>query len=132
MPDTKDKEKLPSLAILAGGIGFLLSAALIGYIGWEAVRSAEAKVPMVVVEAGEVHRVASGFVVEFEARNTTAHSAAAVEVEATLEVPGAEPVTSGVTLDYVPGHSTQKGGIFLPRDPRTGRLEIRALGYARP
>lgn len=125
-------DKPPPLAIVCGVIGFLLGAALIGFVGWEAAQRADAPVPSVTVEPGKVHAAPGGFVVEFKARNRTAHTAAGVEVEATLETQGAKPVVSSVTLDYVPGHSTRQGGIFLPADPRWGQLELRAHGYSKP
>ena len=133
MADNDSKRgKIPPLAILTGAIGFVLTAGLIGFIGWEALHRTQAEAPKVTVEQGQVFRAPGGFVVEIEARNTTAHTAAAVEVEATLTTPGAKPIVSSVTLDYVPGHSTRKGGVFLPTDPRSGKLELRALGYAKP
>lgn len=125
-------DKPPPLAMIAGAIGFVLTLGLIGFIGWEAFHRAQARVPAVEVQAGEVHRTERGYVLEFDARNTTSHTAAAVQVEATLTAAGAKPVVSSVTLDYIPGHSTRKGGIFLPIDPSSGDLKLRALGYAKP
>ena len=133
MADSEDRnDKPPTLAIVTGVIGFILSAGLIGFVGWEAFQRAEAKVPAVTVQAGKIHAAPSGFVVEFKARNRTAHTAAGVEVEGTLTAAGAKPVISSVTLDYVPGHSTRQGGLFFSDDPRSGRLELRAFGYSKP
>ena len=38
--------------------------------------------------------------------------------------------TARLTLDYLPGHSEEEGG--LGADPRGRPLRLRALGYARP
>lgn len=65
-------------------------------------------------------------------RNRSGRTAAAVEVEAILEVPGEKPIVSTAMLDYVPGHSSSKGGLFLSQDPRAGRFSLRALGYKDP
>ncbi|TCJ39343.1 hypothetical protein [Parafrankia sp. BMG5.11] len=126
-------EELPRIAILAGAIGFLLTSGLIGFIGWQALSGAGgATTPALSVQAGRIHPTAGGYLVEFEARNRSPRTAAAVEVEATLEIAGSQPVTSVVSLDYVPGDSSQRGGVVLPADPRTGRLTLRVTGYAEP
>lgn len=126
-------DRLPTIAIVSGTIGFLLTAALIGFIGWEALRgSGAAETPRLAVEAGRIHRTPAGYLVEFEARNTSARTAAAVEIEAKLEMPGSEPVSSTVSLDYVPGNSSQRGGVIVPADPRKGRLTLRVAGYTEP
>lgn len=132
-PEPRKSEKLPPIAIVSGTIGFLLTAALIGFIGWEKLLGSGADdTPRLAVEAGAVHRTPAGYVVEFEARNASSRTAAAVEVEATLELPGSEPVTSVVSLDFVPGNSSHKGGVVLPADPRDGRLKLRVTGYSEP
>lgn len=120
------------LPVVTGAIGLALTASLIGFVAWEAIDGSAAQTPDVVVRAGSVHAANEGFVVQFEARNLAAKPAAGVVVEATLSVPGEEPLVSSVTLDYVPGASRKRGGFFLPVDPRQGRLELRALGYSDP
>jgi uncharacterized protein (TIGR02588 family) len=35
-------------------------------------------------------------------------------------------------LDYVPPRSSREGGLWFSRDPRAGRLTLRATGYAEP
>lgn len=129
--DSRD-HRLPPIAIAAGAVGFALTAGLAGVLGWQALQQSDAQVPSVAVEAGTAHATPGGFVVEFEARNRSAQAAADVEVEATLTRPGEPPVVSTVSLSYVPGNSVQRGGVFLPADPRSGKLELRALGYSEP
>jgi len=132
MATTRHAAAKPWLPIAAGATGLALTSGLIGFVGWEAVHRDQSNAPMIEVQAGAVHAAPQGFVLEFEARNTSGRSAAGVIVEATLAVPGERPIVSTVTLDYVPGHSKRKGGIFLPAHPGSGRLELRALGYAEP
>ena len=124
--------RLPPLAIAAGAIGFALTAGMAGFLGWQALEQSDSRVPAIVIEAGEVHRTPAGFVVEFEAHNRAARTAANVEVEARVGVPGSEPIVSTVELGYVAGHSSQRGGVVLPADPRSGELTLRALGYSEP
>lgn len=130
--DESRSDRLPRLAVVAGLIGFVLTASLIGFIGCEALRGSGGEAPVLSVRAGDIHPTPGGYRVEFEARNASSAAAAAVEVEATLVSSGSEPVTSVVSLDYVPGHSSKKGGVVLPADPRQGSLELRVTGYAEP
>ncbi len=134
MADSTDPKpsKLPPLAITAGAIGLALTASLAGFIGWQAAHQAETRVPALTVEAGAVHRTPAGYVVEFEARNGSARTAANVDIEASLAVPGAEPLSSTVSIGYVPGNSQHRGGILLPADPRSGEFKLRVLGYSEP
>lgn len=124
-----DKAWLP---ILAGAIGFALTIGLIGFVGWDALDRARPEAPQIEVRAGEIHAVPQGFVVAFEARNTSPLPVTGVVVEGSLTVAGEQPIVSSVTLDYIAGHSKREGGIFLPVDPDTGQLDLRALGYAKP
>lgn len=126
-------EAFPKMAIVAGVIGFVLTTGLIGFIGWQALaQSGELETPALSVQAGRVHETHGGYLVEFEARNRSPRTAAAVEVEATLETADGTPATSVVSLDYVPGDSAKRGGVVLSTDPRAGRLTLRVTGYAEP
>lgn len=135
---TEDREKQttddgkPVLEYVAGAVGFLLTLGLIGFIGHEALVRPEGQLPNITVSQTEVRAMGAGYQIGFEARNEASVTAAAVQIEAILEVPGADPVVSGVTIDYVPGKSTRSGGIFLPVDPASGTLRLRALGYSQP
>lgn len=126
--EAKDK---PLLEWAAALIGLLLTLALLGFIGWQAVKAPETKPPAIVVTAERVVPVQGGYVMEFVARNEGPSTAAAVQVEGTLKG-GTEPVKSSVTIDHIPGQSERRGGLFFIQDPRGGQFEVRALGYARP
>lgn len=131
-PDPRQPERLPPLAIIAGAIGLLLTAGLVGFTAREAFRPPGPDVPIVVVKTGEVTRTPAGFVVEFEARNLSGRTASNVEIEASFTAAGQPPVISTVGFDFVPAHSKHSGGLLLPADPRTGKLEMRVLGYSEP
>ena len=131
--DTRKQDETPVLEWISAAIGLVLTVAMLGFIGWQALSGAGgATTPALSVQAGRIHPTAGGYLVEFEASNRSPRTAAAVEVEATLEAAGSQPVTSVVSLDYVPGDSSQRGGVVLPADPRTGRLTLRVTGYAEP
>jgi uncharacterized protein (TIGR02588 family) len=40
--------------------------------------------------------------------------------------------SSAAVLDYVPGESVRRGGLFFSTDPRVHRLTLRAHGYQQP
>lgn len=126
------RKRLPPTAIIAGALGFILTIGLAVFIGMQALRESDVPVPVITVEAGDVHRTSAGYVAEFEVRNRSAHTAANVEVEASLTVPGSEPTVNTVSVGYVPGHSFQRGGVLLPADPRSGAFELRVLGFTEP
>lgn len=130
--DDSVRKRLPPIAMAAGAIGFVLTTSLTVFIAMQALRESGAPVPVITVDAGEVHSTSAGFVAEFEVRNRSAHTAANVEVEASLSIPGSEPTVNTVSVGYVPGHSLQRGGVLLPADPRSGKFELRVLGFTEP
>lgn len=88
--------------------------------------------PDVVVRPDTVHAFAGGgFLVRFTARNRGRETAAEVSIVGELrDSAGVE--RSGVIVDYLPGDSERRGGLFFVRDPRAGALRIRAEGYREP
>ena len=53
-------------------------------------------------------------------------------IEGELVAPGAQAETAEAVFDYVPAHSTRKGGLYFKDDPRTGQLTLTAKGYIDP
>jgi uncharacterized protein (TIGR02588 family) len=117
---------------VAGGIGLLLTLALVGFIGWEAFTRSERVPPQIEVGMEEIQPVGHGYVVKIVARNAAGETAQAVEIEGTLMQGGREVEKSTVTVDYVPGGSSAHAGLYFTRDPAAGQLQLRALGYAQP
>jgi len=110
------------LLILASTFGFLLYQAL-----------ARPQIPPAIeLHADEVTEFAGGYRVSFTAHNIGTRTAASVTVEGRLLSETGTVETSQVTLGYVPGSSSEGGGLFFTRDPRNHRLELRALGYEEP
>ena len=125
-------DRTPLLEWIAGGLGAVLTLAMIGFLGWEAYQSPADAPPAVEVSLRDIVPAGEGFVAEIAAVNLSSETAAAVDVEGVLSRDGREVERSQVTLDYVPGDSERRGGLFFAEDPSAYELELRALGYAVP
>lgn len=125
------KRSTPSLEGVAASLGLLLTLGTFGFIGWEAAQDSE-EPPVLQVRPARVTRIATGYVLEVEVYNRAGETAASVEIEGTLKRTGRAPTTSRLLLDYVPGRSVRRGGLLFDQDPRSGELELRAVGYAEP
>jgi len=125
------RPQVPWLERLASTIGLLLVLGLFGVIGWQAFNGATTP-PVITVEIENVTSVQGGHRVLFRARNSADEAAAQVEIEGQLSTAGTDPEISRVVLDYIPGHSTRRGGLFFTRNPQSGALTVRATGFAEP
>jgi uncharacterized protein (TIGR02588 family) len=123
--------ELPWLEWVASGTGLILAIGLFGLLAWEAISDTGAA-PVVTVKVESVSAVEGGYRVMFRARNATQAAAAQVEIEGILSGAGNEKETSRALFDYVPGRSEREGGLFFTRDPASGSLVLRAVGFARP
>lgn len=121
----------PPLEWIASGIGLLLTICVLGFIGWQALHDATSP-PAITVDAVDVSPIPGGYRVIFRAHNEGGAAAAQVQVEGTLLAGNQAPETSGVVLDYIPGHSAREGGLFFTQDPGSGHLTLRASGFAKP
>ncbi|RYD54321.1 MAG: TIGR02588 family protein [Sphingomonadales bacterium] len=117
----------PALEWTAAAIGLAMILFVGGVIGREAITAEQAQLPAIEVTALGVTSGPTGFVLEFEAKNLTSGTAAAVAIEGK-----AGDETSTATLDYVAGNASAKGGLFFARDPRGAPVELRALGFQTP
>ncbi len=117
---------------IASALGLLLTLALLAVLGWQAWREPGERSPAVTVDALETREAGGFFIVAVEARNSSPATAANVIVSGTLLQDGRTVQQSEFTLDYVPGGSARRGGLFFTTDPAAFELELRALGYADP
>jgi len=108
-----------------------MAAAVISMLIWDIARD-DGRPPVIAAEAGRVTASAVGFTVEIKVRNRSPATAARVEIEGTLRRDAMPVETSRVVMDYIPGHSTRRGGLFFTSDPRRSQLTLRPLGYAQP
>lgn len=122
----------PALEWTAAGIGAVLTLGLLGFLGWEAYERPGGTPPVIEVSLRDVVPAGKGYVAEITARNLSSETAAGVDIEGVLSRGGQEVEQAQATLDYVPGQSERRGGLFFSEDPSEGDLELRALGYAEP
>lgn len=132
MAREKAQPKEPLLEWIAAGLGLVLTLGILAVIGREAISGEAAQPPAIEVHARTLVPASTGYLVEIAVLNRSGATAAEVQVEGALRAGETIVETSGVTLDYVPGHATRRGGLFFTRDPRRHRLELRALGYQEP
>jgi uncharacterized protein (TIGR02588 family) len=124
--------RVPILEWITAGIGLLLTLVMLAVIGREAITGDTHELPAIDVVASRIVPTGSGFVVEVVATNRSGGTAAVVEIEGELKSGETTVETSSLSFDYVPGHAERRGGLFFREDPRTHRLELRALGLQTP
>ncbi|HEY2800021.1 MAG TPA: hypothetical protein VGI85_05470 [Chthoniobacterales bacterium] len=59
-------------------------------------------------------------------------TAASVQLEVLLKLPGRETEKGEFQLQYLPRHATRHAWVTFRHDPREGKLEPRVLGYQKP
>ena len=128
----EDRGRKPFLEWFAASLVLVLTLALLGFIGWNAIQQQQEHAPAISVRVESIEQSGNGWLVRFAARNAAPATAAEVRIEGELRRPGAEMESSAVTLDYLPGGSALKGGLMFAHDPRRGRLTLRPLGYVEP
>ena len=127
----KAEGSVPWLEWVAAGVGLVLTLGVFGMIGWQAVSDGSGP-PEVIVDIEAVDPVDGGYRVLFRARNRAGEAAAQVEIEGKVSAADGKEETGRAILDYIPGNSSQQGGLFFTKDPRSGSLGIRATGFTKP
>lgn len=118
----------PLLEWISAAVGLACALMAIGFVGWDALPG-DRSPPDIEVRLVAVTPTAHGYVAKVEAINHGDASAAQVAIEGVLSGQG-ETETAQATLDYVPQQSRVGGGLVFERDPRVGRLVLRARGFA--
>lgn len=130
-PVRKPSAHTPALEWIAAGIGLLLAATAIWFVGREALVG-DPTPPAITVRALEIRALPEGYLVTVDVRNLGSRPAAQVLVEGELTPPGAESEIVQTTFDYVPGRSTRRGGLFFREDPRGKPMRLYAKGFVDP
>ena len=116
---------------LTGLASALLVAALIGWIGWEAL-TREATPPDLSVTILATQKAAGGYRVAFDIHNSATTTAAAVTVVGALMEGERRIEESEIVFDYVAAESKSTGAMLFRNDPSGRRVDIRATGYTDP
>lgn len=125
------KEKTSRWEWAVGTVSALLVLGTIGFMLYQGL-TAPGTSPRITLQVDTIVEAEKGYVVEFRARNRGNSTAAGLGVEGELKSDTGTVETSEATVDYVPGHSERRGGLFFTEDPRRYTLELRPKGYDRP
>lgn len=138
-PASKEKRKalakaavseIPLAEWIASGIGLLLVAGTVGYLGYAALTK-EDRPPDIQVEVLSVQPLRQGYLAQFRAINHGDQAAHDVHIIGT-QGQGNEAEDSDATLDFLPAGSEKTGGLFFTREPVKENLSVRAAGYQGP
>jgi uncharacterized protein (TIGR02588 family) len=127
-------ERISKWEWATAALGVVLVVAAVGALLYEGL-ARPTPPPDVTVRVERVLPVRAGFLLEFVAVNRGSETAAGLTVRGELRARGAgAPAleTREAALDYLPGRSERKGGLFYARDPRTHAVTLQALGYQEP
>lgn len=132
MADRSGERKPSTLEHVSAAVGLLVSAAMLGFLGWGAVTGDTRETPALTVRAEQVSRSGDGYLVRIVVSNAASAAAADVRVEGVLREGETEIEQGEAAVDYVPGSSERRAGLLFTRDPARYRLELRATGYQEP
>ena len=119
-------QQIPALEWIAGGVGLLIVAGTLAFIGYE-IYLGERDLPdlRVVVERAIPRN--GGHSVRVVVRNIGRHPAQTVIIEGV-----AGNVRSEAQVDYVAGQSSAAAILVFPQAPDPATLRVRVVGYAMP
>jgi uncharacterized protein (TIGR02588 family) len=114
-----------------GIVSSVIVVAVIAWIAKDAMidRDASPDLTGVVVHT---ERRSGGFQVLFEIRNESTFTASHVTVHGELRDQSSVLESTDTVLDYVPGHSTAKGGFIFEKDPAGKTVVIRPSAFNEP
>ena len=121
----------PWLEWVASSLGLLIVLSVVALLGWDALNQDGAP-PAVLIDRGRIAQHQAGYTVEITVRNAANATVAEVQIEGVLRRSGEIVETARTRIDYLPGSSVRRAGLFFTRDPREHEMTIRALGYAEP
>jgi uncharacterized protein (TIGR02588 family) len=128
----RKKLHTPVLEWLLGGVGLLLVAAAAAFLAWSGTTQGD-RPPEIHVEVERVIHQGEGWLVMVRAYNDGGEAAAELLIRGRLAGGNGSGVEeSELRLDYLPSRSDRRGGLFFTRDPGSGQLTVRAIGYAEP
>ena len=115
---------------IAAGLGFLVTAGVIGYTLWEGVSERDGP-PRLTVVSEQVKSSPQGYVVPIVIHNASHATAADVEVLGVVSH-GAHVEARRARFAYVPGLGEARGGLVFQADPGMSKIVLSVEGYADP
>lgn len=125
------REGVPTVEWITGLAGLAIVVAILGAIGWEAMRGG-AGGPALHVTLETVTEGPGGYVAGIVVRNASRQAAADVLVEGRIQGADGGGTRSEVRLDYVPGLSERRAVLTFPSAPQPPGVALRVLGYTTP
>jgi uncharacterized protein (TIGR02588 family) len=116
---------------IAGALGGLMVIGAIAYLLY-AEASGDATAPQVEFTVHKTEQQADGYVVEFEAKNTSSFSAAKFKIKGELRSGDQVIETAETELDYLPAYSSRAAGLYFQHDPSQSTLSIAPVAYSDP
>lgn len=120
---------IPLLEWIVAGLGLLIVGSTLSLMVYEAV-AGDHSPPDVTFSVTSITKVGQGYRVDFTAYNQGGKTASEVQVEGKVSGPDAE--TAEGTFDFIPPHSSRRGGLFFENDPAGGKLGFRTISYREP
>jgi uncharacterized protein (TIGR02588 family) len=108
----------------------LLITAVIGFLLYETATIGDAP-PDIHLQIGTPEQRSGYFAVPIEVMNKGDHTAEGVHIEVVLEG-GGEAETGDFEIQFLPRRGSREAWVTFTRDPRSGKLEARVLGYEKP
>jgi uncharacterized protein (TIGR02588 family) len=124
-------EAIPLLEWIAGTLGFLIVAGVVGYLLVQAF-TGDHSAPDLRIEVENTAQIKNGYRVEVRVTNLGSETAADVQIEGELTQNGESVEASQAGIDYIAGKSSNAIGLFFTENPAQYTLELRALGYQSP
>lgn len=137
LPDKKSRKKnshiadIPLVEWIIGAVGLLIVVGAIGVLIYEAV-AGDKSPPDVKLTVQAITPQRNGYLVKVSAENEGGQTAARVSIKAELIAQEQAIEVAETTFGYLPAHSVRDAGVFFTRDPRQGKLRLRAVGYEEP
>lgn len=122
--------KRNALEWIVFALGLTATLAILGYLGYD-IATFHPQTPRVEVVLGPAERQGDHYVVPVTAKNHCDETLEGVVVEATLKT-GKEEETAQFELAFLPRRSQREGWFTFTKDPGSGSLRARAIGYERP
>lgn len=122
---------IPAIEWFVAALGFAVTAGTIAFLTYHGLTGNSAP-PDIRVEAQAIVATRNGYLVEILATNSGDATAAGVKVQGELRSKDGTVQTAETTFDYVPSHSSRRGGLIFMRDARAGSLHLHASGYQNP